>query len=237
MKSKFLITVPEKKVQSALANTIRNCSECGTKKVTLNNCCERCRTFNKAIKRYAESNIPVAYWKLGMNKFIGEQILLDKYNEIIENIPSVYEKGVYICYAGNHGIGKTMTCANILMRAAEKGYECLYVTLSDIVDNIVTNFGEDKIIARDLLLKVDFLVIDEFDSRYIGSDSASDLYGRVLENIFRTRVQNKLPIFMSTNSPNILDTFNGPIKQSIASLMNYVEIIPVLGEDFRKQKM
>ena len=88
--------------------------------------------------------------------------------------------------------------------------------------------------ARQKLLEADFLAIDEFDSRHMGSDAASELYGRILENVFRTRVQNKLPIIMCTNSPNVIESFSGSLKQSIESLMNYTETVPIIGKDFRK---
>jgi DNA replication protein DnaC len=83
---------------------------------------------------------------------------------------------------------------------------------------------------------VDFLVIDEFDSRFIQSDNAADLYARTLEGIFRTRSQNKIPTLMCTNSPNIIETFNGSLKNSVDSLFNgYLNIFPVFGEDYRKK--
>lgn len=128
----------------------------------------------------------------------------------------------------------TMVTTNILKRAAEKGYNCLYVTLSDIVVNAVSAISSDKFVARKELMMVDFLVIDEFDARHMGSGPSSDLYGRQLEDIFRKRVENKLPTFMCTNSPNVIETFSGDIRLSIESLMSYVTVIPVLGRDYRK---
>jgi Homing endonuclease len=129
----------------------------------------------------------------------------------------------------------TMTC--ILKKACQKGYSCLYTTLSDIVSVMTSAPGEDRFLARQELTKVDFLVIDEFDPRFMASDNAADLYARTLESVFRTRGQNKLPTLMCTNSPNVIESFNGPLKASIASLMKgYVKIFPVLGEDVRGRK-
>ena len=71
--------------------------------------------------------------------------------------------------------------------------------------------------------------------RHVSSTSnAVDLFGRVLEDIIRTRMQNKIPTILATNSPNPLDSFTGALKASLTSLMNYVEVITVLGRDFRK---
>lgn len=131
----------------------------------------------------------------------------------------------------------TMTTACILKKASEKGYTCLYTTLSDIVSTLTVAGAEDKHLSRKELVMVDFLVIDEFDSRFMPSDNAADLYARTLENVFRTRSQNKLPTLMCTNSPNVVESFNGQLKQSIGSLMSgYIKPFPVFGEDFRKKQ-
>jgi hypothetical protein len=130
----------------------------------------------------------------------------------------------------------TMTCCNILKRAAEANFSTLYVNLGDIVAVMLGKDTEDKAVARRELLTVDFLVVDEFDPRYMSNDKASDLFGKILEEIFRARTQNKLPILMCTNVPDVIKSFNGPIKESIESLMNIVETIPVLGKDHRAIK-
>lgn len=190
-----------------------------------------------AINRYAESNIPIEYWNLNMDKnFHGDQRLLSKYKEYVSDLKLSYINGNSICLAGSHGLGKTMTVACILKKATQKGYSCLYTTLSDIVNVLTQVQGEEKYSARRELLMVDFLAIDEFDSRFMPSDNAADLYARTLESIFRTRSQNKLPTLMCTNSPNVVESFNGTLKQSIDSLMKgYIKMFPVFGDDFRKK--
>lgn len=193
--------------------------------------CDRCSVLVIAQNRYFESNIPVEYWNLGMDEFKGENILLNKYNEITKDLSESYRKGIGICFAGNFGVGKTCVITNILKKAAQKNFTCLYSTLSDIVSVLLTN----DFIAKKELMMVDFLAIDEFDGRFMPSENSADLFGRTLEIVFRTRAQNKLPLFMATNSPNITESFNGPIKQSIESLMKgYIKIVPIFGTDFRK---
>lgn len=167
--------------------------------------------------------------------FVGDPTLLNKYKEIAKDLRGVYDNGMCICFAGGHGIGKTMTVTNILKRAVGKGFSGLYVTMNDIVANLVSSNSFDKAAIRRNLLMVDFLVIDEFDPRYMGTQAAADMFGRNMEDIFRTRTQNSLPIFMCTNSPNVTKSFDGSIGQSISSLMNYSEIVSVLGKDRRKE--
>lgn len=131
----------------------------------------------------------------------------------------------------------TMAVSCILKKATQKGFSGLYTTLSDIVNALTSAPNEDKFLARRELAMVDFLVIDEFDSRFMPSDNAADLYARSLESVFRTRSQNKLPTLMCTNSPNVIESLNGPLKASIDSLMKgYIKVFPVLGNDERKKR-
>lgn len=190
-----------------------------------------------AANRYAESNIPFEYWTLKMEKdFHGDPRLLKKYEEYIKDLKQSYINGSSICFMGGHGLGKTFTVTSILKKACQKNFTCLYTTLSDIVNVMTAGIGEDKYLAKRELALVDFLVIDEFDSRFMPSENAADLYARSLENVFRTRSQNKLPTLMCTNSPNVVESFNGPLKASMDSLMRgYLKIFVVLGDDFRKK--
>lgn len=226
LRSKALNNIPQRKFKEII-NSINKEEDFNSKNVKL-----------IAVNRYAESNIPIEYWTLKMEKdFHGDNRLLNKHNEYVMDLKKSYLDGASICFAGSHGLGKTFTISSILKKASNKGFTCLYTTLSDIV-NVLTSAGnEEKFLARRELSLVDFLAIDEFDSRFISSDNAADLYARTLENVFRTRSQNKLPTLMCTNSPNIIETFNGPLKASIDSLMKgYLKLFPVFGEDYRKKK-
>lgn len=221
-----------------MERTLLDCQTCSlNKENNLTNACDRCKTINTALIRYSEANIPVRYWNLSVapEDFTGDKILLNKYQEVVKDIKDSYRKGICLCFAGSNGLGKTLISASILKRAVEKGYTALYTTLSDIVNVLVSASSEEKNLARKELMQVDFLVIDEFDPRYMGSDNAADLFGRVLEDVLRNRTQNTLPLFLCTNSPSVLESFSGPIKMSIGSLMNYVTTVSVLGKDQRKQ--
>lgn len=238
-RSDSLSCVPERKILEALEDNIRACAECATKtNVKLNqNLCNKCRVNNIRIQRYAEANIPVLYWPLEMElNYTGDPVLKQKYLELTRDIRQSYKDGIVVCFAGSHGVGKSFTTCNILKRVVESNFSGLYVNLGDIVSIMLSKDSEDRATARKELLMVDFLVIDEFDSRYMPSDKTSDLFGKILEEIFRTRTQNKLPVLMCTNSVDVIKSFTGPVKQAIDSLMGSMEIVPVLGNDHRKNK-
>lgn len=226
-RSRTLNNIPAKKLQEVLAAIEHSSDNQETKNV---------KTI--AVNRYAESNVPVGYWSLKMDRdFHGDPRLLEKFNEYVKDLKDSYTKGTSLCLAGSHGRGKTMTMTCVLKMACQKGYSCLYTTLSDVVSALIQGSNEDKFSARRELASVDFLVIDEFDPRHFGSENAADLYARSLEGVFRTRSQNRLPTLMATNSPNVIESFHGSLKTSIESLMSgYLEMFVVMGEDFRRKK-
>ena|ERR1035437_4784587 len=224
-RSQALNNIPNKKLQDTLSSIKNGADTDDIKQVKL-----------IAINRYYESNIPIEYWELTMNKnFTGDPRLKKKYEDYISDIKSSYLNGSSLCLAGFYGLGKTMTSTCILKKACQKGYSCLYTTLSDIVAVLTQANAEDKFLARRELFLVDFLVIDELDERFMATENAADLSARSLEGVFRTRSQNKLPTLICTNSPNIIECFTGNLKASLNSLMQgYMEFFPVLGNDFRK---
>ena len=173
-----------------------------------------------------------------MNNFLGDQILLEKYNEVANDLKLSYNNGISFCFAGTHGCGKTMTATNILKRAVEKNYSALYITLGDVVSCLINAANADRVLARKELLTVDYLCIDEFDARWAGnSELATDLYGRTLEDVLRNRFNNKAPTFLCSNSPKVVDFFTGALKASITSLLNYTQMVSVIGKDIRKEGM
>ncbi len=218
-----------KKVHDLMQQNLESCEECAKGEA-----CEACGIRNQVYQRFAETNIPIKYWSLSMDKFEGDPNLLKKYKEYIANLQDSYRNCRNLLLIGSHGNGKTMTATSILKNVAISSYSGLYITLNDLVNSLVKS--QDTMQARQELLTVDFLVIDEFDPRHIGSPAGADLFGRVFEDIFRSRVQNELPTILCTNSPDVLEAFKGPILASIKSLMNYVETITVLGKDWRKDK-
>ena len=130
----------------------------------------------------------------------------------------------------------TMTSTSILKKACDKGFNCTYTTLSDAISVLTQADHEERFLARRELCMVDFLTLDELDPRFMSTENSVDLYARTLETIFRTRSQNKLPTFICTNSPNVVESFSGSLKASIDSLMKgYLTVVPVLGEDYRKR--
>jgi DNA replication protein DnaC len=220
----------------ALIQGCKTCSAKNTKTIeqACDGLCEKCSIAVIAYNRYFRANIPCEYWDLSMKDFSGPETLKKVYNDITADLFKVYRDGNCILLAGNNGLGKSTVVCNILKKACQKNYYVLYSTLSDIISALIDAPGLQSFVARKELMQVDFLVVDEFDSKYV-SEGAADLFGRTIEHIFRTRLQNKLPTLFCSNSPNPIEMFNGSIKKSIQSLMYKTKLIPITGPDFRKQ--
>jgi DNA replication protein DnaC len=186
-----------------------------------------------AINRYAESNIPVEYWKKIELKNVQLLASIELY---ASDFKKSYIEGKSICLAGGHGVGKTTAITTILKLASHKGYSCLYTTLSDIVSALTQN-NDDKFNCKKELSMVDFLAIDEVDQRFFNqSEFSSDLFARSFELIIRNRIHNKLPIILATNSPNIKESFQSYFKESLDSLLNNISFVFILDKDFRNLK-
>ena len=122
-RNKSLNNIPSKKLDEII-KSIENSDDTDQNK----------RIKNIAVNRYAESNIPIEYWFLKIEKdFEPQSNLLSVYNSYISDLKSSYINGTSICLAGSHGLGKTYCASSILKKASSKGFSCLYTTLGDIV--------------------------------------------------------------------------------------------------------
>jgi len=195
--------------------------------------CPSCTRKHMLLDLMEEANIPVGYWTLNMKKFQGSEKLKEIVNNYITNIDAYYMEGHSVCLAGNQGTGKTMSSICILREALKRNYSAYYITASDMLNELTGREGH----LRKTLKDVDFLVIDELDSRFFPSDSAKELFSGIYENVFRSRAHNTLPTVICTNeTQDILSVFYGAGVQSIDSLNHqYLNIYPVVGQDFRKK--
>jgi DNA replication protein DnaC len=221
------LNIPRRKLDDALEDILETQSNNGV--LTAGGA-----ALTTAFTRYYEANIPVDYWWREMTNWSGPDVLNRVYLEVTKDIKESYKKGERAFFAGKHGIGKTMVSCCILKRAVEKQYSALYINLTDIIHIMLNSSHEIKSQARDILLSTDFLVIDELDARFMGTENAADLFGRILEPIMRTRIQNRMPLFFCTNSVKVEESFSGPLRASIESLMKVVKLVPVIGgQDMR----
>jgi len=227
-----LRTIPKNKIQLYKQDIINSCENClKVNKIS----CDKCILKSILIDRYSDANIPLDFVNKSIEDFVGDKKIKTLYEDITKDIVKSYKVGKSICLKGSHGVGKTFISCLILKKCVEKGMKGLYSTLGDIVSVIIYGDIKTKFEASRELKMIDWLVIDEFDSRFMGSDVSAELFGRILESIIRIRFQNSLPTFLITNNPDPTKSLGDQLGASIGSLMKgYVWEIPVIGADYRK---
>lgn len=196
--------------------------------------CRDCASKVECINVWSKAGIPVSYWSYDMQTFKGDNTIKTRIENCIKTIDLLYTDGRSFAFSGKYGTGKTFSACEIIKTALRKGYTCKYTTMSEIVDMVVSK--EERYEFKQWLLLADFLVIDEFDSRHIPtSDRGKEVFGANLENVIRTRFQNKLPIFFCTNNASLDDVFDGTFQQTFSSLFadsNLIQV-PFGGVDLR----
>jgi len=217
-----------KKIETEKKRLVSQCKSCGGIG------CRSCLGYCSFIDRMSEAEIPVDYWYREMEKFYGDECFKNEILSYMYNIDIEYSNGTALCCVGHRGTGKTMAACSILKQAILSGYNVYYTTMVEVVTKLLSS---DSYAFRSAIKRYDFFVIDEVDQRFFPSAGSQELYGNHFENILRTRVQNRMPTIMCTNSEDINQIFSGEFKSSFESLSSqFVKVLRAGGRDVRKGK-
>tara|TARA_B100000131_G_scaffold322298_1_gene375750 strand:+ start:131 stop:805 length:675 start_codon:yes stop_codon:yes gene_type:complete len=221
--------IPQKKIDRAKDKIRKECALCDKLG------CETCLGKIARIDKYASANIPMNYWNLSFKNFSGDLNFKKKIKNILKDIDAFYDNGKSLMFAGGLGTGKTYTACCILKIGITSGYTGAYTTMADIVAKILSSEVDGSKYYNYLLSK-DFLVIDEFDSRWIfPSEKSEQIFGSSLEYILRTRFQNNLPTILCSNNDNVDTIFGGYFARSFKSLRSeHIDLYFVAGKDQRR---
>lgn len=218
----------QRKTEAAKKEIMNACATC------FGNGCRECASKVECINAWSKAGIPVAYWHYDMQTFKGDNAFRLRLIELVNTIEKVYADGKSIAMTGKYGVGKTFGACELLKTFILRGYTAKYTTMSEIVDMVLAK--DDRYVFKMALLQSDIICIDEFDSRYVPTtERGKDMFGANLENIIRTRFQNKLPILFCTNNSSLDDVFDGTFQQTFSSLFAESNLInlPVGGVDLR----
>jgi len=219
--------IPKGKLQREKLKIVTSCESCSGAG------CHECSLKCARAEKYAESGIPVSYWMKSFKDFAGDENFKRKMKPIVSDIDLFYDKGGSLMFVGSLGTGKSYMASAILKIAISKNYNCRYTTMADIITGI-TSHGNHDLIKE--FLSTEFLVIDEFDSRWIfPSEKTERLFGLNLEHIVRSRFQNHLPTILCSNTEDVDSVLSGDFSKSFRSLRSkYLEVVYVGGKDFRR---
>jgi DNA replication protein DnaC len=198
-----------------------------------------CNTCAQKISRYAlysHADIPVVYWSKAMKDFLGDAELKEYTTGIMKDISGFYYEGKSIALVGNLGTGKTYAGCCLLKKACVEGYSAKYIQMVEIVNTLLSK-GTDSAAFLELMTSTDFLMIDEFDPRFIfTSEKAEKIFGSTLEYILRTRFQNQMPTVLCSNAYDLDDVLKSDFGRAFSSLKAmYLEEVIVSGKDFRRR--
>lgn len=196
--------------------------------------CRECASRIAYIDVLSNANIPSKYWNYNIDTFHGDPLFKKVVVDKLSSIDKLYNDGVSIIFTGKMGVGKTWGGIEILKHALIHKYDALYTTMNEIIDLLTSK--DDKHAFKKVLQSVSFLMIDEFDGRYMPqSEYGQEIFGSNLENVIRTRLQNNLPMIICTNNSDVLKIFSGVFEQTFNSLFSSDSFItiPVGGLDLR----
>ena len=216
-----------KKIETEKKRIVKDCKKCNGIG------CGACFGYCAFVDKMAESEIPVDYWYRNFKDFYGEGFFRNVIQEYIDNINDEYSKGITLFIVGERGRGKTMAACSILKKAILENFSVYYTTISDLVSNVTGSYPELKLSMKEF----DFVVIDEVDQRFFPTQQSMELFGNQLENILRSRMQNRLPTILCSNSLDISQIFGGEFKKSFESLgSQFIKVLPASGKDARESK-
>ena len=218
--------VPSKKREAIKKDLFKKCKCLGSG-------CSSCLKQGQMIDKLGESNIPTIYWFLKMRDFTGPSNVKEETVKYKEDLESKYLTGSGICYVGSYGAGKSTAICSILKTALMSDYTVYYTSLVDLINNLTDYSTKNEFF--NLVSKVDFLAIDEIDSRHFSdSPEAHSVFGSSFERVVRYRTQNQLPLITASNNSSIEEVFSGQWKRVVDSLLSSTNVVPVIGKDHRK---
>ena len=222
--------IPIKKIETLKNKIIKECDGCR------GNGCISCTIKITKMQSWADAGVPIIFWDMNMDNFYGDKDFLEFYKNYIFDLNKTYIDGKSVIIHGNKGTGKTLVSSQILKIVLSKKYSALFTTLDDMISSISNKQSVAEYKYK--IMNTDFIVIDEFDSRFVSDTLASQNFiGSIFESTIRYRLQNKMPTIICTN--NSLDEFNNIFEKTLfsktlQSLFNmYASHIIVTGIDFR----
>jgi DNA replication protein DnaC len=226
------MTVSKNKIDSEKEKIISGCANCQ------GSGCPKCFGYCTFIDRMAIAEIPVDYWLRELKDFYGNKEFFDEITKYINSLDEQYRNGSSLCLVGHPGTGKTMAACSILKKCLlphkniDHDYTAYYITVVDMVSKLMSQNGYE---FRDSIKYYDFMVIDEVDQRFFPSEASKSLYGNHFESVLRTRVQNKLPTIICTNSEDVDQIFAGEFQKTFGSLRSqFFKVLRAGGKDARK---
>ena len=200
--------------------------------------CGKCMSIFDAYTNFAKSGIPIKYWKLSLKDLGTNNPSSSEIDSFSKKLELAYETGQGVFLYGQNGTGKTLSACHLAKQAIIQGYSVRFTFLGEIISSFINTMydSEEREQLKKDILGVDFLIIDDIDKTYVAQDSK--YVNSVLDTLFRTRVQNCLPVVITSNKAlaEILTSSDEVFSKSLLSLFQE-SLLSVLfiGSDKREE--
>lgn len=138
-----------------------------------------------------------------------------------------------LLFYGSTGLGKTHLSLAIANEVLRKGYDVIYDSIINLLQQIEReHFGREKseIDTLELLLNVDLLILDD-----LGTEFDTPFYVSTIYNIINTRINRGLPTIISTNL-DLLGIRRRYEERIVSRLFAVYECMHFIGSDIRLMK-
>jgi DNA replication protein DnaC len=219
-------------LQKLKVEIVQTCPQC--KGLTCNYCSAKYDFYEQV----AHAGIPIKYWDLELSDLDPKAQGVSEVKSYLSKLKEAYEGGKGIFAYGKNGNGKTLCACVIGKEAIKRNYTVRYTFLGEVISAFVDTMYDQS--AREQLkediLGVDFLILDDVDKTYKSENSK--YVDSILDTLFRTRVQNNLPVIMTSNKTigDILTSSEEVFSKSLLSLFDE-SLLPILfmGADKRAE--
>jgi len=210
----------------------QNCKKCKAEG------CTTCSSSFDSIVNYAKAGIPIKYWSLDLEDLSTGTLGVSDAKKYISKLDLAYQTGQGVYLFGQNGNGKTLAACAIGKKAIQQGYSVRFTFLGEIISAFVNSMYDNKqktALQQDILEK-DFLIIDDLDKAFVSKNS--EYIQSILDSLFRTRVQNNLPVIITANKTleDALSSGEEVFSKSLLSLFDE-SLLPILffGPDRRAE--
>lgn len=155
------------------------------------------------------------------------------YNSCVSYADEFTKSSPSLLFYGGAGLGKTHLSLSIARKVIEKGYEVIYDSVINLLEQIEReHFSREntEMDTQSLLLSVDLLILDDLGTEFSSSFNISALY-----NIINTRLNRGLPTIISTNLDyqGILRRYE---ERIVSRLFAVYKCMQFMGTDIRQMK-
>jgi DNA replication protein DnaC len=107
-------------------------------------------------------------------------------------------QGYNFIFRGDRGTGKTLLATLTLKQLLDKGIDGYFTTFNDMLDNFTAGWNNDetRVWFEARAKNAPLLVVDDIGKEYEGRVGISKV---MIDNIFRSRVNDALPTIITTN--------------------------------------